>query len=101
SLGAMDRIQRQLERHGIRMIVVVTEPRSPDLQRALARLDVPFPVYTDVKGQATAEFVPPGTPTYYVLDGAGRVRFAYSDPDRVVEQAVLLQHASSTLAAAD
>lgn len=97
---AIEQVRRRLESHGIGMIVIVTEPRSPAMEQALARLDVPFPIYTDRKGEAMKEFVPPGTPSYFVLDGEGRIRFAYSNLNRLVEQAVLLRNASSTRASA-
>lgn len=100
ALPAIEQVRRRLQAHGIRMIVIGTEPLSAERERALARMDVPFPVYADRKGEATKEFVPPGTPSYYVLDGEGRIRFAYSNLDRLVTQAVMLRNASGTPASA-
>lgn len=100
SLVNIERIRRRLAAHSIRTIVIVTEPRSPEMEQALSRLRVPFPVYTDLKGQATRDFMPPGTPAWFVLDGEGRIRFAYSNLDRVAEQAVVLRDASAASASA-
>ncbi|MEJ2186823.1 MAG: zf-HC2 domain-containing protein [Gemmatimonadota bacterium] len=88
---AIERARRQLAANDIRVVIIATEPGSPDLEQALSRLRVPFPVYTDRKAQASRDFVPPGTPTYYVLDGEGRIRFVDSSLDRMVEQALLLK----------
>lgn len=96
STTSIERVRRRLATRGIPTIVIATESRSPDMDQDLSRLHIPFPVYTDRDGQATRIFVPPGTPTYYVLDGEGRIRFAYSNLDRLAEQAVMLQNASAT-----
>jgi hypothetical protein len=78
--AAIEQARMRLAANGIRTVVIVTEPRAAELEQALARLRVPFPVYTDRKGQATREFV----------------RFAYSRLDRLVQQAVLLKNSAGT-----
>ncbi|MEJ2679730.1 MAG: zf-HC2 domain-containing protein, partial [Gemmatimonadota bacterium] len=55
SARAIERVRRRLSARNIRTIVIVTEPRSAEMEQALSRLHVPFPVYTDLKGQATRD----------------------------------------------
>ncbi len=87
----METVRQRLAAFHIRTIVIDTSPRRAERGQASKRQQMPFPVYTDLHGQAARDFGPPGTPSYYVLDGEGRIRFAHSSLDRLVEQAVMLR----------
>jgi len=68
----------RLEAEGTRTLFVVNEAPSTDLDRALAGLKITWPVYFDSQGSLANAMNIFGTPSYYVLDGAGRVRFDYA-----------------------
>lgn len=65
----------KLREDGTRVLFVVDEPPSPDLDAFLRDKQVDWPVYHDVKGSTAAAFRNFGTPTYYVVDGRGRIWF--------------------------
>jgi hypothetical protein len=79
ALDAVPRIQTvvtRLRAAGTPVVFVVDEAPSADMDAALAEKQITWPVYYDVQaslGDAMRNF---GTPQYYVLDGAGRIRFA-------------------------
>lgn len=68
----------RLEAAGTRALFVVDEAPSADLDRALAGLKITWPVYFDSQGSLANAMNIFGTPSYYVLDGAGRIRFDYA-----------------------
>ena len=57
------------------VLFVVDEPASPELSEYLKSKGVVWPVHHDVDGSTKRAFASFGTPAYYVLDGAGRIRF--------------------------
>jgi len=50
-----------------------------------------FPVFFDPERDAAAAFDAPGFPTCFVLDGAGRIRFAHHDIGRVIREVAALR----------
>ncbi len=67
------------------VLFVVDEAPSEDLKRYLATLEWTLPVYHDSRSSAMKAFNTFGTPAYYVIDRAGRIRF-----DEVGEEAELI-----------
>ncbi|MEO5815945.1 MAG: redoxin domain-containing protein [Gemmatimonadaceae bacterium] len=71
-LGVADRMTRE----GSRVLFVVDEPPSTDIKRYLASRHWSLPVYHDTRSEMRSAFASFGTPAYYVIDEAGRIRFS-------------------------
>jgi hypothetical protein len=65
----------RLQQEGANVALVADEPPSAEIQRYLAERQVSIPTYYDRDGEARTAFANFGTPHYYVLDGAGQIRF--------------------------
>jgi hypothetical protein len=65
----------RLKAAGTPMVLVVDESPSSGVDAYLEERHWTLPIYHDVKGSTTTAFANFGTPAYYVLDGAGRIRF--------------------------
>ena len=72
---------------GTPVLFVVGESPSAALDGALAGLKVTWPVYFDSRGLLADAMNNFGTPAYYVLDGAGRIRFSFATevPDIIAQ----------------
>lgn len=76
-LPRLDTVAARLQRSGVRVVGIVQEASpSPELARFLAEQHVSVPTYLDSWHEASGAFNQWGTPYYYVLDAAGRLRFA-------------------------
>jgi thiol-disulfide isomerase/thioredoxin len=84
---AIDSIAGVLRRDGTPVVLVLNETLSPEVQKELRDLGLTLPAFSEVEGSATQAFVNSATPSYYVLDELGRIRFS-SAPDL---KTVLLQ----------
>ena len=66
----------RLRTAGTPVVFVVDEPASADFDEFLKRKQITWPVHYDARtalGNAMRNF---GTPYYYVVDGANRIRFS-------------------------
>jgi peroxiredoxin len=89
-LPALQRLTARLRKQGVAIVTITDERVSDDLQRFLADQKLTFPVYADAWREASRAFSQWGTPSYFVLDSDGVVRFEYQALDRVpVEVAAL------------
>ncbi len=79
ALPAIRSVAERLRRQGTPVVFVVDEAPSEVLRSFLAERGWTDPVYHDVQGSTKAAFGNFGTPAYYVLDAAGRVRFTWAD----------------------
>jgi hypothetical protein len=68
-------IGERLKREGANVIFLADEPPSAEAQRYLADRKLSIPTYYDRDGEAKTAFANFGTPRYYVVDGAGQIRF--------------------------
>ncbi len=96
ALQAAPRIQalaQQLRAAGTPVIIVADEKPSPELTAAMRAAGLAAPLYADVSGDVAAGFNVFGTPTYFVLDGAGSIRFAYTSLAEIPRQVAALSHA--------
>lgn len=66
------------------------EQASAHFREFLTSQGVRVPVYHDVRREASRAFVQSGTPSYYVLDPSGHVRFPYTTLEAVLRQALAL-----------
>ena len=63
---------------GVDVIAVTTDPLNADLAGLLAEKGVGVTLYHDLQGEINDALMAWETPTYYVLDATGRLRFAKS-----------------------
>ena len=94
ALQAAPRIQamaEQLRQTGIPVIIVADEKPSSDLAAAMQTAGLRAPLYADGSREVAAGFNVFGTPSYFVLDGGGNVRFEYSSLADIPRQVAALQ----------
>jgi thiol-disulfide isomerase/thioredoxin len=84
-------LARQLDERGIALVPVLNEKPSPELRKYVAGTHVVAPVFTDTWGEATRAFHDFGTPIFFVVDAAGRIRYRYSSLAKVLTQAVAIR----------
>jgi hypothetical protein len=80
---------------------VIAEADSPGLRAELTRLGVTWPVYFDADGAFAKSITAFGTPTFYVIDRSGRIRFnSVNEPLEVLAQigAIAAEPSSRTTA---
>ncbi len=90
-LPALERMTARLRRQGVGIVTVTDERMSEELQRFLVAKHLSFPVYGDVWRDASRAFNQWGTPSYFVVDASGQVRFAYRDLKRTPAEVAVLQ----------
>lgn len=75
ALPRIDSVATVLRSQGTVVFLVVDEPPSAELTAFLREHKVSAPVYHDTRHEVASAFRNFGTPAYYVLDRAGRIRF--------------------------
>lgn len=93
SLRALPRVERmaaELARSGVRTVLVTDEAPSEDLQKFFGGRGYTGPVLFDPSRSTHAAFGSAGTPEYFVVDGAGTIRFEYSSLDELPAQVAAL-----------
>ncbi|MEO7043313.1 MAG: TlpA disulfide reductase family protein [Gemmatimonadaceae bacterium] len=76
SLPAINDLSARLARSGVPVITVIDEANaSSALSAFLREKNVAVPTYLDTWHEASQAFNQWGTPSYYVVDGDGRIRF--------------------------
>ncbi|HEY8469880.1 MAG TPA: redoxin domain-containing protein [Longimicrobiales bacterium] len=89
-LDELARVAARLEAEGVPVITL--SPEEPaTLREFMDAKGYRFPVFADRERDAAAAFDTPGFPTYFVLDGAGRIRFAHHDVGRVIREVAALR----------
>jgi len=89
-LGGLQEVARRLESRGVSVLAITEEAPSQNLADFLSSLP-DLPVYHDVTGAALAALNSWGTPQYYVIDSAGRLRFERVRLDDVERYAAALE----------
>jgi thiol-disulfide isomerase/thioredoxin len=98
-LPAITAAAERLHRSGTPVVLVVDETPTSDVAAYLTRRQWPLPIYHDVDGNVATAFANFGTPMYYVLDSAGRIRFDYAeDPMLLLAQVGSLKPAGKSAA---
>jgi hypothetical protein len=87
-------LDRDLAARGIVFVPVAVEAPSTEATAFGVRIGSDFRSYFDLHGDARRAFDNIGTPTYYVLDEAGRLRFESNSPTLALTQAVALKDAN-------
>jgi peroxiredoxin len=103
SLEQLDRLQAvsaRLRARGVRVVAVTADQPSAETRLWLAEKGFTFPVYHDVDGDAARAFENRGTPRYFVLDAAGRIRSDAYAPESAERAAAVLQELRRERAAA-
>jgi peroxiredoxin len=90
-LPAVERLATRLRQQGVGVVTITDERVSDDLRRFLTEQKLTFPVYGDAWREASRAFSQWGTPSYFVLDADGVVRFQYRDLDRIPAEVAALQ----------
>lgn len=91
------KLERQLANRSIRLVAITAEEPSASLDGFIREANVDFPVFYDRAGEAGRVFATTRTPDYFILDTAGRIRFANTDLTRVLtEAAALIPDTSAT-----
>jgi hypothetical protein len=90
ALPQVERVAARLARDGVRTVLVTDEAPSVDLQRFFAARGYSGPVLFDPSRSTHAAFGSAGTPEYFVVDGAGTIRFEYSSLDELPRQVAAL-----------
>ncbi len=88
-------LARQLDERGIALVPVFNEKPSRDFQKYVDGTHVTAAIFADSWGDATRAFHDFGTPVFFVVDAAGRVRYRYSTLARVLTQAVAIRDESN------
>jgi thiol-disulfide isomerase/thioredoxin len=92
-LDGLPGLQAALAARGASFVTITPEAPSANLSAFVSGMGFRFPVLYDVDGDAARAFGGVGTPTYVVLDAAGRIRFADHTPADVVREVAFLQDA--------
>jgi hypothetical protein len=82
AIERLPEIQRAYERlaaQGTRVFFVADEGSSAPLRQTLKKLGWKHAVYFDTRGELVTALTAFGTPGFYVLDGAGRIRFDFAE----------------------
>lgn len=90
-LGELDRLAKELQGRGVRVVTVTDEAPGAEFQAFVRENGYTFPVYFDTDRAARRALQNQGTPTYLVLDAAGRVRFASHGLTDVLRQVEVLR----------
>jgi len=90
-LPALERLTARLRKQGVAIVTITDERVSDALQRFLADQKLTFPVYADAGREASRAFSQWGTPSYFVLDADGLVRFEYHDLNQIPAEVAVLQ----------
>ncbi|MGK2934808.1 MAG: TlpA disulfide reductase family protein [Gemmatimonadaceae bacterium] len=78
ALPRIDSVATVLRGQGVPAFLIVDEPPSAALSAFLKEHKVSTPVYHELRREASKSFRNFGTPAYYVLDPAGRIRFTWA-----------------------
>lgn len=90
-LPLVNSIAAQLARKGVNVVSIADEAPAEGVDRFLREKGVTMPVFYDTRGEARDALGSFGTPAYYMLDNAGRIRFRYANPvDDLLVQAEAL-----------
>jgi len=85
----MNKLHRRLESQGLVLIGVHTKGGAERMPAYVKEAKVAFPVAVDTKGKTVAAYAVDSYPDYYVIDRAGKVRFAdlaNSELERAVDK---------------
>ena len=88
---SLAKIARVIDGYDGTLVTLVEEGRTPDWQHYAEEEDFPFPIYHDIAG-ATRRSLNVWYVTYFVVDAAGEVQFAYSQIEDVLRQVAALHH---------
>jgi len=90
-LPALERLTKRLRQQGVAVVTITDERVSDDLSRFMTDQKLTFPVYADTWREASRGFSQWGTPSYFILDADGVVRFEYRELNRIPAEVAVLQ----------
>ncbi|MEP6781069.1 MAG: TlpA disulfide reductase family protein [Gemmatimonadaceae bacterium] len=94
ALQAAPNIQKaanSLQQNGIPVVLLTEESNVAETEQIATEKGLTLPVYRDTDGSMSKAFSNFGTPTYYVLDRKGRIRFATSSVELLTLQVEALR----------
>ncbi len=80
------------------LVAVTAETPSEELRAFIQQDKLDIPMYSDKWGEAGRVFQKFGTPMYFVVDGAGRIRFRYTTLRQVLTESVVVGSAGRVAA---
>lgn len=104
AMDAMPEVQtlaRSLAEDGVPVIVVTDDVADRAFRAALRKRKITLAVYHDADGSVARAFGIWGTPSYYVVDGNGDIRFEQSDFDDLRLQVMALRRHRGILVSGD
>jgi hypothetical protein len=90
-LRMLNDVKDALERQGVAFVPVTVEAPGPEVNAVLAENGVRWESYYDAGGALRQALHNIGTPKFYVLDRAGRIRFESSSPWLSVTQSAAIK----------
>ena len=93
-LAEMDRTLQRLIAEDV-PVLSITDEDLAKVRPFLEQNGYGFPVYADPESDASRAFDRPGTPTYFVLDAEGRIRFESNHVSDVVRYVYAIRTAIS------
>ena len=82
-----------LETMGVQLLSVTTDDQpGPDMEEFIAARGITYPVYYDLGAEVKNAFGVSATPSYFILDASGSVRFALTQVSEIPRQLDALAH---------
>ena len=81
----------ELSQLGVRTLAITDEAASPELAEFLDEQGFDMPIYHDLRREASLSLNQYATPSYYLLDGRGRIRFEDTSLEAVRRQVRALE----------
>lgn len=93
ALPDLRELARDLAAEGVQIVAITDEPPSADLAAFLEENELgSLTIRHDLRREASQTFNQWGTPSYFLLDSDGRLRFEYSTLDSLRRQVRVLQN---------
>ena len=86
ALPGIQQIAQTLEERGVEIVIVAEQPPSEELDAFMQKKEFERRLYHDTRREASRAFNNWGSPTYFITDGSGRVRFEYTSLESAVRQ---------------
>ena len=90
-LGELEQVAQALRGRGVRVVTVTDDTPDAEFQEFVRSSGLTFPIYFDTDRAARRALQNQGTPTYLVLDAAGRIRFDTHSLEDVLRQVEVLR----------
>lgn len=90
-LGLLPKLRASLAGAGVPVIMILSEPETPELRTALEKHGYEGAVYYDATGETARAFRQWGTPHFFVVEGGSTSRFGGRSTEEALLQVAALQ----------